>query len=44
MDIGIAIYILIDFAIGIELCKNKKTVLINRTVFIKVCDIIFKIT
>lgn len=27
---------------NIELCKNKKTVLINRTVFIKVCDIFFR--
>jgi len=29
-------------AITIELGKNKKTVLINRTVFVKVCDIFFR--
>lgn len=34
--------LLLIFAIVIELCKNKKTALINRTVFIKVCDILLE--
>jgi len=34
--------IAIDIDITIELGKNKKTVLINRTVFVKVCDIFFR--
>ncbi len=29
----------INIAIEIEFCKNKKTALINRAVFVKVCEI-----